>query len=500
MKILFYSHMGLAPLHLGMELELIENLKKEGHDIYIIRCENQLNSCFFNPCHNLIGCAICKTRAKKFHQYLGIDPKHIFLLKDMLQGKKIRMPTFNSLETLLGWYYEGINIGRGVASSVISLERDYNIDNNKRQKELIEHQALTAINALLNFKLFLQEIKPDYVYLFNGRFAEQFPLIELCQLHKIPFSTYECGATYQKYQIYEQALPHSIMENHRIMMRLWEENTKSNKIEIAQNWFNTKRNGTNKHRFNFLKNQKKGNLPADFNQSKRNIVIFNSSEDEMKVIEEWKTELYTHQNEAIRTIVAYFQKKQPDFHFYIRMHPNLAKVDNLQTKELYALEFNNITLIKPTEVVDSFALVENCEKIITFGSTIGIEATFWNKTSILLGRAFYEKLDATYVPTSYEELFSLLTTVDLPPKSKESTYPYGHFITKYGAPFKHFDYKNKSDSTFKHFPVKRIYLATIINLIKMLPKLPIWFKLNKVVLNRRLGFKDIFRLKSHTIE
>ena len=39
-------------------------------------------------------------------------------------------------------------------------------------------------------------------------------------------------------------------------------------------------------------------LPANFDASLMNIAIFNSSEDEMKVIEEWKLDLYKSQNEV----------------------------------------------------------------------------------------------------------------------------------------------------------------------------------------------------------
>ena len=220
----------------------------------------------------------------------------------------------------------------------------------------------------------------------------------------------------------------------------------------------------------------------------------------MKAIGEWENELYANQNDAIRAIITEFTERDPNVHFYLRMHPNLGKVDNQQTKELYDLQSDNFTLIRPFDPVDSFAMVENCEKSITFGSTIGVEATFWGKPSILFGKSFYDDIDCVYKPNSYEQLFTWIANPNLPPKPKENALKYGLFVNTYGVDTKTFNYDGKFNSTFRGTTLKRITPRTIQKAIELLPNLPLWNRLNKILFRRKLNFKDLFVLKSHTVE
>jgi len=181
MKKLFLSNMGLSPQHLGTELELLQQAIQNGDEVFILKCDNQFNSCYFNPCHNLLGCSICTARTERFHKKLNIPKDHIFSIQALLSSINFIAPSFTSLDELLQYEYEGINIGRGVASSVISLERDYDVLDNTRQVELIKIQLRMALNALLNYRKVIEQVNPDQIYLFNGRFAEQFPLVEYCR-------------------------------------------------------------------------------------------------------------------------------------------------------------------------------------------------------------------------------------------------------------------------------------------------------------------------------
>ena len=54
-------------------------------------------------------------------------------------------------------------------------------------------------------------------------------------------------------------------------------------------------------------------------------------------------------------------------------------------------------------------------------------------------------------------------------------------------------------SSFKQEKIKRISYDTIKKLIVFFPKITLWDKMNKIIFNRPLNFKDLFVLKSHTI-
>jgi hypothetical protein len=464
MKVLFFSKQGLHPLHLGTELELMKSLLDEGHEVFSLICNSDLQSCYSNPSHNIIACSICSARSLVFFKRIGVNPKNIFHLKNFKEASNITIPNFSSLKDILNFHYKGINIGRGVASSTISIERDYEITAKKQQNELLEFQLKTAINAMLNFEYYLDQLQPDFVYLFNGRFAELHPLKEICKKRGIDFYTFERASSNSKYQTFKNSVTHSISTRKELMEDLWN-NSKiddASKARIAESWFNDKRLGKAKNNKNFLDKQTRDKIPNELikNNSKSNIAIFNSSEDEMKAIGEWDTHLYDYQNHAIKSIIERFQSNS-NYHFYLRIHPNLGKVDNKQTSELKSFSSPNLTIIKPFDDVDTYALIQACDKVISFGSTTGIEATYWGKPSILFGRSFYEQIGAAYEPQSYEELEALIKSNDLKPKPKESTYKYGFFLQSYGIPHQYFFFNDKHNSSFEGKKLKRIYPQTI---------------------------------------
>lgn len=493
MKVLFYSNQGLAPLHLGIELENLERLRAEGHEIFIVKCDNKLNGCYFNPCHNLLGCAICEARSDEFHKKINIKKEQVYKLKNYPEADSVKLPHFKSLEELLDYKYEGVHLGRGVASSIISLRRDADI-NSDNENAFIDFQLRMAINVYLNFSNYIKKFQPDILYFFNGRFAECYPLIGLAEKHKIPFTTMEVSSSKHRFELFENSLPHSIKKREENLEKKWIEADPLTRDDIAKKWFEEKRKGTIKTGIIHTDAQKIDQLPEGFDPSLMNISIFNSSEDEMKVIEEWKLDLYESQNEVIEKIAKHF-KNHPKIHFWLRVHPNLGKVNNAQSRGIKKLKFDNLTVIPPESDVDTYALMQACDKTLSFGSNTGIEATYWQKPSILFGKSFYQKLGCVYQPGSYEELYNLILDAELQPKPRASTYKHAFYVGTYGRPFKHFDYDGKFNSHYRKEKMKRIYPRTVFYLFKYFYNFRKWIKYNYIVRRKSILQSDIWKLR-----
>lgn len=491
MKTLIYTNTGLTSRQIGLNTEVLENLKKDGKELKLVLCDNVLQNCYFNRPHNVLGCASCQSRQTHLLKKAGISSDECVSLQPIGKTQSLTIPTFNSLNELLTFDYNGIEIGRGAASSIISYTRDFHVTSEK-YGELIEIELKKSFNVLLNFEKIISEFQPDEIYLFNGRFAEVWPLIELTRKYKIPYYCIESGSK-GNFELFENSLPHSIEAREKVMNSIWI-NAQNDKVRVSKDWFNSKRDGSTKSEINYTGKQQKETLPAGFNKNKTNIAITNSSEDELKAISEWKNDMYSSQNEAIEQIARYYADR-PEFHFYLRVHPNLGKVDNIQIREINEMNFPNLTIIEPFAEVDTYALIEACDKVIAFGSTAGIEATYWGKPSILYGKAFYMNFDVTYNPNSFEELTSLIETIDLAPKQKENTYPYAYYWTAFGTPTKHFKFNGLDDSTYKGKKIKKLYLSTIWYLLKYLKSIPHWIKTHKTYYKRPFRIKDIFTYK-----
>jgi len=491
-KNLVYSNTGLSSRQIGLTAEYLQTIQHKKVEVKVVMCNGVLENCYFNPLHNSIACASCQSRSHQLLKEIGISKKDILSFKEY--DFEFELPFFNSLEELLDFKFEGINIGRGVASSIISYYRDYHVTS-KKYGDLIELECKKSINVLYNFKEIIDKEKPAKVVLFNGRFSEIYPLLEYCRSIDLDFVSLESGAK-GTYEIFENSLPHSIKYRHRSMMELWNDKSIENsKITIANEWYKKKRYRDDSIEISFTKNQELNALPLNFDSTKNNVLILNSSEDEMKVIEEFHTDLFNTQNEAIEKIVSQFENNS-ETQFYLRVHPNLGKVDNVQMKEIEQMNFKNLTIIGPNEPIDTYAIMMACDKTIVFGSTSGIEATYWGKASILLGKSFYYYMEDTcYKPISYEELFKLITTENLPPKSKEACLPYGYYFSTYGIKTKYFEYKGLNNSTFKGKRIKKWYPSTFLYAVRYLFQSRKWAKAYRAALGKRLRLTDLFRYK-----
>ncbi len=496
-KALIFSNQGISVPSLAMELEVIDELRNDGFDVHVLSCNGCLEACYFNPVHNLLGCAICESRSAHFHTRTGIQQSNRHKLHEFQEVARHVFPFFEDMKSLRTYRYEGINIGRGVVSSIVSLTRS-NYVSSLTHPELVEQQLRVALQALLNARLYIEMLQPERVFIYNGRFAEVFPFVEVCEQLGIEYYTMEMEVNFTHYNTYPNGLPHSIRIFQQQLEEVWEKADPQQREAEAIAWFQQCRNGHKLYNSTFLEKMVKGALPEGFDEKRCNIAILNSSDDEFVALSEWAPDLYDNQNEAIEKILRHFEN-QSDFHFYLRVHPNLRGVDNPQTKGIAALSFNNLTIIPADATIDTYSLMDACDKVIVFGSTTGIEATFWGNTSILLAPASYQYLHCVYKPTNWEEVFSLIANQSLPPLDRATTLPYAYFVQHRGRPYKRFRWGGKDSSQFDGQRVRKIYPATWLYLLRYLHKLPLWFRSFRMLNNRAMRLADMLKLKSRHI-
>jgi capsule polysaccharide export protein KpsC/LpsZ len=160
------------------------------------------------------------------------------------------------------------------------------------------------------------------------------------------------------------------------------------------------------------------------------VVIFNSSSDEIASIPELKEyNFFGEQNDAIKKLLKLLYTSN-EFEVVLRIHPNLGSVKYKYHLELYNLknEFKELIIFEASHSINSYELVCYSDLVITFGSTIGVEATYLNKPVINLGAASYFEIDVTYNPRTMEELEKLIqNSRKLLPKPLENAFKYGYY-------------------------------------------------------------------------
>jgi hypothetical protein len=262
--------------------------------------------------------------------------------------------------------------------------------------------------------------------------------LRLCEKKGIDFYTHERGGQIDRYMLRKNSTPHSILFAKAEIEKLWLE-AGPEKYKIGENFFLDRRNKVVQSWSVFTEEQKAGLLPEGFDKSKKNIGFFNSSMDEYEGIPDFNNPLYEDDNVGVEKICTSFLNDE-NYHFYLRVHPNLKGLDNAQNREIMNLgaKLSNLTIIAADEEIDTYALMEAVDLVITFGSTIGVEALFWEKPSLLLGRAFYEALTGIIQPVNHNEVIKYIR--DIPPVvSSESAMKFGYWCISFGIIFKHFN-------------------------------------------------------------
>lgn len=495
MKVAVFAAYAVQAPHFETELELIHEHLDAGDDVTVLVCDGQLDACDPNPHHDLPRCMKCIGRRDAGLRALpeGVRIRPYFQLSDEESGQLPKLPeTLESIDELKKWHVDGFDVGYGVASSLISLTRDPNLDL-KKHAPLARAFSRAALGVYRSMQTFLKRQSIDRMYVFNGRFAVVRAVLRACQEAGVECFTHERGCTLQHYLLIRNTLPHDLQYMCREMWQAWRDaGETSDRQSVANAWY--ERRVVGDHDLSYVHRQQAERLPDGFDPGKRNIAIFISSEDEYASIgDSWQNPLYETQAIGLDAIIGSLRGDPKDLHLYLRVHPNLAGVDNEQTQALDRLQAPFLTVIPATDSVSTYALMRACDKVLSFGSTTGIEATYWGKPSVLAGMCFYRDFGVTHNPATHGELLQMLAA-DLAPKDREGALVYAYYLSTFGRPFKYFRADGFYTGRFKGRRIVASPLTKInIALMNVIYPSRVVRRLGKLVTRGYSAIKDALR-------
>ena len=326
------------------------------------------------------------------------------------------------------------------ASSMITFIRDHELDTQKYTYR-INRELKNTLDVLTTIENYYKTFSPDEVYVFNGRMSVFAPIILYCKQNNINFRVFEFSFNFEKYHLIEQSTPFDRDYQYKEIVNLWNDKSTylSEKEEKAKVFFENQRGGVSIVEQSYIGLQNK-EIDETRIKGKEVITFFNSSVDEFAAVPGWEDYIYIFEDEtkAIEEICLHYINDTQKI-FVLRIHPNLKFIDNTQNKDLLRLKtLKNLIIIEAHSPIRSYSLLDKSDKIITFGSTIGVEACYYGKLVICLGLSFYEHLDVAYIPKNKEELYSYIDNKELLPKPKENALPYGYWFNSFGEPYTNF--------------------------------------------------------------
>jgi len=288
----------------------------------------------------------------------------------------------------------------------------------------------------------------DEVYIFNGRNLQERAAWDACISNSVSVNFYESFNEnwIDRYFIFKEPA-HSPKYRSEVMLKYSKIEKSKNPTEyslIANKWFTDRQIGLTQ-RYTHLQNNSGVN-----NFKKPYFVFFHSSQDELDMLglisEYWKNQV--NSLSALIDIL----KTDTQYHLILRIHPHLlhkSKIERFYWDEIGAsLEKQHswFHYIPADSKINSYELMKNSNGIISCASTIGVEAAYLKKKSILLGRAFHEYMGVTQNPENKQELTRMLFSESNPNQIEmayEGALAYAFFSEKGGTFFKHVSYSLK---------------------------------------------------------
>ncbi len=441
----------LAPPQFGTDLELVQRHIDQGDHVTVLVCDGELPACDANLAHRPDRCTACmeirSAGLALLSERVSVTRLSRYAPSDI--GEMAFEDDFADLQQLRRYTIDGFDIGYAAVSSLIYALRDAHCDLT-RHATLLRNVLRTAFTVFRSCEEYLRRHPTDTMYVTNSRFASTRGIMRACQRAGVECLVYDRGNDVQHYALYPNTFPHDREFVEREMRQRWRDaRDVPDREEQAAVWFRNKSVGVELAWKSFVAGQQAGRLPDDWDPDRRNVVIFTSSEDEFVGIGAgWENPIYPSELDGVQSIVESLRQSPHDLHVYVRVHPNLTGIDNRQTQGLRALSAPFLTVIPPDSPLSTYALLTNAEKVLTFGSTIGIEAVYWQVPSILAGISYYRNLGSTYNPASHDEVMALLAA-RLPPQDVEAALMYGYYLRSFGTPFRYFRASGIMSGAFK---------------------------------------------------
>ncbi|NEO35134.1 MAG: hypothetical protein F6J90_01960 [Moorea sp. SIOASIH] len=350
----------------------------------------------------------------------------------------------HNLRELRAYNYNDAVLGLATVSSLIWHTHCLDPDPNEHYP-LIQRLLQCSAMVYEKARALILKYNPQKIIAFNGRFASVKGIFEAAKQLGVEVQYYEAGGSYQQYELFDQP-PHDFAYMREHIQSYWQR-AAMDREELAHTFYKNRRQGEGIGSTNYTSDQQKGIVPEQ-RSNDRQIVYYSASDDEFAAIGDLvKHPIFKNQREAVTSLITW-ASNQIDCYLTIRVHPNLQKKSLEDRNWWNSLTGKNVEVIPPDSKVDSYALVDWADVVVTYNSTIGAEAAYWGKPSVLLGDNMYSGLGCVYEPKSEAEVYTLLEDDTIAPLPQENCLPYGYYRLCRGIKYNYYNPHNPASGDF----------------------------------------------------
>ncbi len=413
-KILVHISYPLWRKNALVALARAKELQDQGDEVTVTYCAAEGGSCICNPSGNPLVCRLCRTSVRETTQAMQLHAIG-------LPGPQTDEPIAEEI-TLA----DRKELVEGVLSGVISTFRVLAADVRKYAslQRIKRRTYQTALNLQSQLHRIAEHVQPGRVEVFNGRHACSKSVLLVARRRGIAFNTMEVTAIHRPIVFHG----HTAHDRKGIQKRILQLPID---MELAEQYFSARRQPRNNR---FLKQQNaSGEIPSSDGFS-RLVSVFLSSQDEFESLgKTWKTTFPPDHAVLEQTC-----RRFPETLFCIRFHPNQAGIKSDITSGFDGIKnLPNAIVFGPRDAVSTYQLVDRSDVVVAFNSTVGVEACWAGKPSIMLGPSFYDELKVAYMPGDVPAFWELLEQPELRPLDREGAAQFAYYATRDGDDMKY---------------------------------------------------------------
>lgn len=342
-------------------------------------------------CHN------CISIPKQILKDLGLSVMELkdFVNPEEVQSARELVASMNPSE-LPKVTIEGVPVGQLVKPSVHRALRQDSIDNDLVDLALYRAYIASGIVMVKVLNRLLDKIQPKRIFMFNGLFFAEYILMWLAKQHHIPVVTYEASPYHRN--CLEIAMNSAVAK--RDYHRDWE-------LYREQPLLATER----KRLEAFIKERRKGKVgrgpfwssmttnpqqiikQLGLNPHKPIATFYTSTLGDTSGFE--TNRAFPSQEKCVLETIRHFAKRL-NVQLVLRIHPGEVRFGwQLRTPMLTRIKANfpklpdNVVIVGPDSDFSSYTLLDISQVVLTYLSTIGLEAAIYGKTVIVAGKAHY---------------------------------------------------------------------------------------------------------------
>jgi len=453
MNVAVFSTHVLWPSHYETDLEILSGLLDAKNKVFHVTCNKELPLCELvleqslyakRPYDAILAdcCGRCVRKMQTGRSLLSGTTQTVPLIS---RRRLEQAPTLSSFysrshDNLKSLYIDNYDVGWSLLSTLVSFTRDPFLDLRQYATEL-ETLYRTCHAVYYSTLDTIGTSALDEGYVFNGRFSYTKAVIKAFARAGLTCHTHERGGSIDRYSVFTNHTIHDIDMFTTLVHQAWDANADElEKTSIGSHFFTDRRSGNPGTWKSFTTDQIDGALPAGWDDSHYNVVLFTSSEDEFVGISpQWEGPIYASQLDGVRDLAGSFlSSSDPDLRLYVRIHPNAATLSDSYTHALMQLVNSKVIVIPALSPISSYDLLDKADKVVTFGSTMAIESLYWGKPSILLGKSLYYGLKGPHKPQSHTEAMRLICDRQVHTATDNDAIKCGYFLKSRGKPYKHY--------------------------------------------------------------